>query len=152
VTVSPFAQLMQQLQQLQTSNPAEFKKVMQDGATQLQAAAAQATDPSQVSALNNLAAKFETASETGSISSLQPRSAGAGTYAPHGHHHHHASSSTDSDSTSSSTGTSTTASSTATPPSVATLLAQLLAGGTSAATTQGNGQSQAMLNSLFGAL
>jgi hypothetical protein len=147
---------MQQLQQLQTSNPAEFKKVMQDGASQLQAAASQSTDPNQVSALNNLAAKFETASETGSVSALQPQGGGSGTYAPHGHHHHrHGSSGTDSSTSTSTTGTSSTAaSSTATPPTLATLLSQLLAGGSSA-TSQAGSQTQsqqAMLNSLFSAM
>jgi hypothetical protein len=146
VGVSPFAQLMQQLQQLQTTNPTEFKQVMSDGATQLQAAAAQSTDPSQVAFLNNLAAKFQTAADTGNVSAIQPQGASSGTYAPHGHHHHHAASSSSADGSTSSTGTS----STTTPTDLASLLSQLLGSGQSGLNSQS--QSQTLLNSLFSAM
>src|SRR5579871_5475470 len=49
ISFSQVAQLFQQLQQLQTSNPAEFIKVTADAAAQLQQAAKQSTDPSEAS-------------------------------------------------------------------------------------------------------
>jgi hypothetical protein len=106
VNFSQVSSLFSELQQLQTSNPAEFKQVLTDGAAKLQAAAAQQTDPKATAFLNNLAARFETAADTGNLAALNPQTEGAGG-APvqgGGHHHHHPASAagSDSDSTSSS--------------------------------------------------
>lgn len=82
-SISDGAKLLHQLQQLAQSDPAEFKKVTADIATQLQTAAQQ-TGGSEGQALSRIAAKFQQAAQTGNLSSLQPK-----------HHHggHHASAS-----------------------------------------------------------
>jgi hypothetical protein len=90
VDFSQIAELFKELKQLQTSNPAEFKKVTSDAASQLKAAVQQTTDPNQASFLSELADKFQKASDTGDVAALQPSSSSAnGSYGPHGHHHHH---------------------------------------------------------------
>jgi hypothetical protein len=82
--VSSFANLMSELQQLQQSDPTKFKAVMADIASTLKTDAQNATG-SQASALNNLAARFDQAAQTGQMPNLQPQGQpGAG-----GHHHHH---------------------------------------------------------------
>jgi hypothetical protein len=62
--ISGPAQLFGELQQLQSQNPAQFKQVVSDIATQLQNAAKQTTGQ-QADFLTNLADKFQTASTTG---------------------------------------------------------------------------------------
>ena len=82
--ISSFANLMSELQQLQHNDPTKFKAVMADIASTLKTDAQNATG-SQASALNNLAAKFDQAAQTGQMPNLQPQGQqGAG-----GHHHHH---------------------------------------------------------------
>jgi hypothetical protein len=82
--ISSFATLMSELQQLQQNDPTKFKAVMADIASTLKTDAQNATG-SQASALNNLAAKFDQAAQTGQMPNLQPQGQpGAG-----GHHHHH---------------------------------------------------------------
>jgi hypothetical protein len=94
VDFSQVSQLFQDLKQLETSNPTEFKQVTTDAANQLRAAASQTTDPQQAAFLNNLAERFQTAATTGNLSALEPSSSstsmsGDGNgYRPHGHHHH----------------------------------------------------------------
>lgn len=94
-TVSPIAQLMKELRTLQQSNPVEFKQVLTDAATKLQAAASQTTDSSQAAFLNNLASKFQAAATSGNLSALTQNGAsgstasGSSQYAAHGHRHHH---------------------------------------------------------------
>jgi hypothetical protein len=88
VNFSEFAQLFQQLSQLQTSNPAEFTKVTSDAAAQLQQAAKQSTDPAQASFLSSLATQFQQASQTGNLSPFDNGTQGASGH-HHGHHHHH---------------------------------------------------------------
>ncbi len=88
VNFSEVGQLFQELQQLQTSDPAALKKVLEDAATKFSAAAQQATDPTQANFLSNLADKFQKAADTGDLSALRQPSAGA-TYGVQGHHHHH---------------------------------------------------------------
>ena len=103
--VSPFAQLVSQLQQqLQPSNPAQFQQVTATLASDLQAAARTAQNsgrPGEADALNQLAAAFNQASQTGQLPSFAPHGAyPSGGFAPHGaypadtsahhHHHHHA--------------------------------------------------------------
>jgi hypothetical protein len=102
VNFSEFAQLFQQLSQLETSNPSEFAKVTADAATKLQAAAQQSTDPAQASFLSSLATQFQQASQAGNLS---PFDAGAQAASGHhgGHHHHHSSDSSSDNSTQDST-------------------------------------------------
>lgn len=84
-SLSPLSQLFQQLTQLQTSNPTQFKQLASEAATDLTNAAQQATDPNQAKFLDNLASKFQDASQTGNLSAFDPQS----TSATQGHHHHH---------------------------------------------------------------
>lgn len=94
-SVSGPAQLFAALQTLSSSNPAEFKKIAAQIATQLQEAAKNSTDPSQSEALSQLASNFQTASQSGQFSDLfgQSQSAANGSAATqgvaHGGHHHH---------------------------------------------------------------
>jgi hypothetical protein len=86
-SISQPGQLLSQLQQLATSNPAEFKQVTAQIATQLQAAATAASGTSGASSsaaafLTNVANQFQQASQTGSATSLIPAHKGGG------HHHH----------------------------------------------------------------
>ncbi|HEX3744084.1 MAG TPA: hypothetical protein VHW09_09140 [Bryobacteraceae bacterium] len=118
--LSPFAQLLSSLQQLQQSNPTEYKQVTQQIATNLQNAAQTATSEGNTAAANQLttlASDFTTASQNGqlpNISDLAQAIGGAGHHHHHGGHHAESSSATDSDSStssSSSTDSSTTNSS-----------------------------------------
>jgi hypothetical protein len=84
VGISQAAQLFKDLEQLQSSNPAEFKQVLTDGAAKLRDAAKQETDPAKAAFLNKLADGFQNAANTGDLSSAGPSSS----YAPRGHHHH----------------------------------------------------------------
>ncbi len=79
-SLSGSGSLLSQLQQL-SSNPAAFKAATADIATQLQTDAQQ-TGGSQGQALSSLAAKFQSASQTGDLSSLNPAQA------HHAGHHH----------------------------------------------------------------
>lgn len=79
-SISPAAQYLGQLVQLQQSNPGQFKTVLTDIADKLQAAADKAGG-SEGQALSNLASKFRTAGQTGDLSSLRPA------HHHHGHHH-----------------------------------------------------------------
>jgi hypothetical protein len=83
--LSPMANLMNQLQQLQQSDPNKFKSVMSTIADTLKADAQNATGP-QAQRLDALADKFSQAAQTGQMPDLQPKGQ------PHGasgHHHHH---------------------------------------------------------------
>ena len=84
--VSKTAAFFQQLRQLESQNPAGFKKELSDIAGKLKSAAQQESDPSQSSFLNNLADRFQKAADTGDLSALKPPQASQG------HHHHHGSS------------------------------------------------------------
>jgi hypothetical protein len=96
--LSPFAQLMSTLQQLQQSNPAEYRQVTQQIATNLKSAAQTAqTDGNSTEAtqLNQLATDFTSASQNGQLPNMQDLAQAIGGY----HHHHHAhAASTDADS------------------------------------------------------
>jgi hypothetical protein len=102
--LSPFAQLMSTLQQLQQTNPAEYKQVTAQIAANLQTAAQTATtegNSSQATQLSQLANDFTSASQSGQLPNMQDLAQAIGG----GHHHHHshaASSSSDSTSTSTS--------------------------------------------------
>jgi hypothetical protein len=109
--LSPFAQLMSTLQQLQQSNPTEYKQVTQQIATNLQAAAQGAQSAGNTTAanqLNQLSTDFTNASTSGQLPNIQDLAQAIGGQASgaHGHHHHHHhGSSSDADSSSSSSST-----------------------------------------------
>jgi len=110
--LSPFAQLMSTLQQLQQANPTGYKQVTQQIATNLQSAAQTATTDGNTAAatqLNQLATDFKNASTTGQLPNIQDLAQAIG---GHHHHHHHAhAASADSDANSTSSGSSSSASS-----------------------------------------
>ena len=82
--VSPWAQLLSRLQQLQQTDPSKLSSVLTDISNKL-TTDAQATGGVEGQALSNLASKFQQAAQTGDLSSLQPTQHRHG-----GHHHHHA--------------------------------------------------------------
>ncbi len=91
--LSPFAQMMSTLQQLQQSNPAEYKQVMQQISTNLQSAAQTASaagNSSQATELGQLATDFGNASQSGQLPNMQDLAQAAG--GAHHHHHSHAAS------------------------------------------------------------
>jgi hypothetical protein len=109
--LSPFAQLMSTLQQLQESNPTEYKQVTQQIATNLQNAAKTATadgNSTQATQLNQLATDFTTASQSGQLPNVQDLAQAIG--GGHHHHHHSHAAASDADSSSSSTTSSSTTS------------------------------------------
>jgi hypothetical protein len=82
--LSPMADLLNQLQQLQQTDPDKFKSVMSSIADTLKADAQNATGP-KAQRLNALADKFSQAAQTGQMPDLQPK----GQQGASGHHHHH---------------------------------------------------------------
>ena len=88
--LSPFAQLLSTLQQLQQSNSIEYQQVTQQIATNLQSAAKTATADGNTAAaaqLNQLATDFTTASQSGQLPNVQDLSqAVSGGHHHHGHH------------------------------------------------------------------
>ena len=88
--LSPFAQLLSTLQQLQQSNSIEYQQVTQQIATNLQSAAKTATADGNTAAaaqLNQLATDFTTASQSGQLPNVQDLSqAVSGGHQHHGHH------------------------------------------------------------------
>lgn len=88
--LSPFAQLMTQLQQLQQSDPTQFKQETAQLASSLQQASATAQangNSREATLLGDLSGAFQTASTAGQMPDFaQAASQGA---APAGHHHHH---------------------------------------------------------------
>ena len=83
--LSPMASLLNQLQQLQQTDPDKFKSVMSSIADTLKTDAQNATGP-QAKRLNDLADKFIQAAQTGQMPDLQPPGQQQGAS---GHHHHH---------------------------------------------------------------
>lgn len=75
-SLSDPGKLFKELQSLSQSDPAEFKKITSEIATQLQAAAKDSSDSGQSSFLSNMATNFENASESGSFSDLFPSNSG----------------------------------------------------------------------------
>jgi hypothetical protein len=109
--LSPFAQLMSTLQQLQESNPTEYKQVTQQIATNLQNAAKTATadgNSTQATQLNQLATDFTSASQSGQLPNMQDLAQAIG--GGHHHHRHSHAAASDADSSSSSTTSSSTTS------------------------------------------
>jgi hypothetical protein len=104
--LSPFAQLMSTLQQLQQTDPTRYKEVTGQIATNLQSAAQTAQSDGNTTAatqLNQLAGDFTNASKSGGLPNIQDLAKAVGGH----HHHHHAhAASADKDSTSSASSTS----------------------------------------------
>ena len=114
--LSTASQFLSNLQNLQTTNPGQFKQVTQGLATELQnmaQAATSAGNTSAAGALTRLASDFQTASQTGQMPSteqLQTDASGLASStqgAHHGHHHHHSYSGQGESSSSTSSSTST---------------------------------------------
>jgi hypothetical protein len=88
--LSPFAQLMSELQKLQQTDPAKYQQVTQQIATNLQTAAQTATaagDTTKAAQLTQLATDFTNASKSGQIPNVQDLAQAVG--GGHHHHHHH---------------------------------------------------------------
>ncbi len=93
-SVSPEASLFGQLSSLAQSDPARFKQVAQEISDKLKDAAGQATG-GKADFLNQLAARFGDAAQSGDASVLKPDGSGGaqgagGAHRHHGHHAHHA--------------------------------------------------------------
>jgi hypothetical protein len=126
--LSPFAQLLNTLQQLQQSDPTQYQQVTQQIATNLQSAAQTAqSDGNTTTAnqLNQLATDFTNASQSGQLPNIQDLAQAMG--GGHHHHHHSHASSSDSSSDSSSGSSSTSALSTSSASSTSQLSNQILA-------------------------
>jgi hypothetical protein len=85
--LSPFAQILGSLQQLQQSSPAQYQQVTQQLSANLTSAAQTATangNTAQAAQLTTLAKDFQTASSTGQLPSVKDLASAIG-----GHHHHH---------------------------------------------------------------
>ncbi len=105
--LSPFAQLMSELQKLQQTDPAKYQQVTQQIATNLQTAAQTATaagDTTKAAQLTQLATDFGNASKSGQLPPMEDMARAMGGH--HHHHHHVEAASTDPTSTSSTTVTS----------------------------------------------
>jgi hypothetical protein len=99
--LSPFAQLASTLQQLEQSDPAKYKQVTEQVATNLQSAAQTAQSDGNTSAagqLTQLATDFTNASQTGQLPNLQDLAQAVGGGGGHHHHHHAEAASSDSSS------------------------------------------------------
>jgi hypothetical protein len=125
--LSPFAQLLSTLQQLQQSNPTEYQQVTQQIASNLQSAAQAATQDGNTSAasqLNQLSTDFTNASTSGQLPSIQDLAQAVGGGGGHHHHHHMHAAASDSDSSStSSTSSDSSSSSTSSSNPLSSLLA-----------------------------
>lgn len=114
--LSPLAQVMSQLQQLQQSDPSKYQQVTAQIAKNLESAAATASAAGNTTAatqLNQLASDFTQSSQTGQLPNIQDLAQAVGGYPHHGGHHHHihradadSNSNTSSSSTSSSSASS----------------------------------------------
>lgn len=115
--ISPFAQVLSTLQQLQQTNPSQYQTITQQIATNLQTAAQTATTDGNTGAaseLTQLSNDFTTASQNGQLPNIQDLAQAIGGSGGHHHHHHShgasSSGSADSDSGSSSSGSSSSGS------------------------------------------
>ena len=109
--LSPFAQVLNTLQQLQQSDPTKYQQVTTQIATNLQSAAQTAQTQGNTAAanqLNQLATDFTNASQNNQLPNIQDLAQAMG---GHHHHHHFHSGSAGSSSDSSTSGSSTTSSS-----------------------------------------
>ena len=127
--LSPFAQLLSTLQQLQQSNPTQYATVMQQISTNLQTAAQTATKDGNTSAaseLTQLSTDFANASKTGQLPNIQDLAQALGGGGHHHHHFHADSSSTSSSSASGSSSSNSTSGTDNTGSSTSQALEQLL--------------------------
>jgi hypothetical protein len=107
--LSPFAQLLNTLQQLQQTDPTRYQQVTGQIATNLQGAAQTAQSEGNTTAanqLNQLATDFTNASKSGQLPNVQDLAQAVGGH--HHHHHSHAAADPDSSSTTGATSTSST--------------------------------------------
>jgi len=107
--LSPFAQLMSMLKQLQQSDPSKYQQVTQQIATNLQAAAQTELangNSAGANQLNQLATDFGTASKNGQLPNVQDLAQAVGGH----HHHHHHTPSTEAGSSAGSSSSSNTSS------------------------------------------
>lgn len=107
--LSPFAQVLTTLQQLQQSDPSKYQQITEQIASNLQAAAQTATTNGNSTAahqLNQLATDFTKASESSQLPNVQDLAEAMGSGSGHGYHHHHHSSSGSSSSSGSTQSTS----------------------------------------------
>jgi len=112
--LSPFAQVLNTLQQLQQSNPTQYQQVTQQIATNLTSAAQTAQSQGNTTAasqLNQLATDFTNASQNNQLPNIQDL---AQAMSGHHHHHHHSGSAASSSSSSSSSSTSSPSAATST--------------------------------------
>ncbi len=87
--ISPAAQFLSMLQQIQQQDPAQFQQIISQITTQLQTAAKNAAnggDTSRADRLNQLASQFQSAASNGQLPSVQTLQQ-AGLAGHHGHHH-----------------------------------------------------------------
>jgi hypothetical protein len=126
--LSPFAQILNELQQLQQYKSGQYQQVTQQISTNLQTAAQTAQsngNENAASELNSLAADFTSASQNGQLPSVQDLANAIGGGRHHHHHMHAAPSGTSSGATVSNGGTAATTASSANSPGE--ILSQLLA-------------------------
>ena len=128
--LSPFAQMMSTLQQLQQSNPTQYQQVTQQIATNLQTASQTAQSEGNTNAaaqLNQLSTDFTKASQSNQLPNIADLAQAVGGHHHGGHHHHVHAASPDSDSSSStdSNSSNSSGSSTSTTSPIQTL-SQLL--------------------------
>lgn len=126
--LSPFAQVMSTLQQLQQSNPTQYRQVTSQIATNLQSAAQTATtdgNTTLANQLNQLATDFTNASQNNTLPNVQDLAQAMG--GGHGHHHHMSSGSSTSGSSSSTDSTTSSTTGTTSSNSTTAELNQLLA-------------------------
>jgi hypothetical protein len=99
--LSPFAQMLSQLQQLQQSGPTRYAQVTAQISTNLEKASQTAVADGNSTAavrLDQLSKDFSDASKSGQLPNIQDLpQAVAGNHRGHGHHHHHVESSSDPD-------------------------------------------------------
>jgi hypothetical protein len=106
--LSPLAQVLSTLQQLQQSNPTEYAQITQQIATNLTTAsqtAQSAGNTTEANQLSQLATDFTNASTSGQLPNIQDLAQAIGGGGGHHHHHHFEPASSSSDTTSTSTGT-----------------------------------------------
>ena len=87
--ISPAAQFLSMLQQIQQQDPTQFQQIISQITTQLQTAAKNAAnggDTSRADQLNQLASQFQSAASNGQLPSVQTLQQ-AGLAGHHGHHH-----------------------------------------------------------------
>src|SRR5271157_6080734 len=113
--LSPFAQVLNTLQQLQQSNPTQYQQVTQQIATNLTSAAQTAQSQGNTTAasqLNQLATDFTNASQNNQLPNIQDLAQAMSGH--HHHHHHHSGSAASISSSSSSSSTSSPSAATTT--------------------------------------